>query len=181
MINTISLKIMCSSFYYYATKEKILLSAGIEEAKLFVAALDNREHQNSLVHHVAHNHPHCKIVARALDRHHVYELQNAGAHHVVRELFESSLEAGRLGLEALGMHPFLAERKARAFRTHDIRALAALKPAWDEAGADHNYINQVRSHAEELERVMNEEAEHRHDTTKRGWTPPPAEAIRELS
>lgn len=169
------------SYYGDATRPDLLHAAGIEEAQLFVAALDNREQQTTLVHHVAHNHPHCKIVARAIDRHHVYELQNAGAHHVVRELFESSLEAGRLGLEALGMHPFLAERKARAFRTHDTRSLAALKSAWDEAGADHNYINQVRSHVEELERVMNQEAEHRHDTTKRGWTPPPPEAIRDLN
>ncbi len=160
-------------YYGDATRPDLLHAAGIEEARLFVAALDDRKRQTELVSYVARHNPQCRIIARAFDRHHVYELQDAGAHEVVRELFESSIDAGRRALEALGMHPFKAERKARAFRIHDAQALEQLKEAWEEAGADHNYLSQARAHYQELERVMAEEAAQRHDTTSRGWTPPP--------
>ena len=161
------------SYYGDATRPDLLHAAGIEEAALFVAALDDRDRQTELVRHVAENHPHCRILARAFDRHHTYTLQNAGAHEVVREVFESSLEAGRRSLILLGMHPYKAERKARVFRKHDLHTLAAMKPAWDDAGADHHYINQARDYAAELEKIMTSEAERKHDTTSRGWTPPP--------
>ena len=91
-------------------------AAGADDLSLLVAALDDREKQNQLVAHVARHHPQCTIIARALDRHHVYELEAAGAHHVERELFEASLSAGRRALIELGAHPFKAERQARAFR-----------------------------------------------------------------
>jgi len=161
------------SYYGDATRSDLLHAAGIEEAALFVAALDDRQRQTELVEHVAHNHPDCRIMARAFDRHHYYELQNAGADEVVRELFEASLEAGRRSLILLGMHPYKAERKARVFRKHDLRTLASMKAAWDEAGADHNYLNQTRANAQDLEKIMLSEADRKHDTTSRGWTPPP--------
>ncbi|MDJ0837053.1 MAG: monovalent cation:proton antiporter-2 (CPA2) family protein [Acidobacteriota bacterium] len=166
-------KVGYKTYYGDATRPDLLHAAGIGEAKLFIAALDDRERQTQVVHHVAREYPDCRIIARAFDRHHVYELQNAGAHEVVRELFESSLDAGRRALVSLGMHPYHAERKAQAFRKHDFKTLAALKAAWDEAGADHKYLDQTRDHARELERVMSVEAEQHHDTTSRGWTPPP--------
>lgn len=166
------------AYYGDATRPDLLHAAGIHDAKLFVAALDDRDKQNQLVHHVSHNH-HCKIIARAIDRHHVYELEEAGADHVVRELFESSLEAAQEALVALGMHPYLAERKARAFRKHDYAGLDALREAWLAEGIDHNYINTARTHAEALEQVMQGEADQRHDTTSRGWTPPPKDAVLE--
>lgn len=165
------------SYYGDATRPDLLHAAGMEEATLFVAALDDRERQIQVVEHVRHHYPNCKIVARAFDRHHLYELQNAGAHKVVREMFESSLTAGRSSLEMLGMHPFKAERKARAFRRHDFKVLASMKASWDEAGADHNYLNQARRHAENLEKIMTDESEHRHDATSRGWVPPPGSKV----
>lgn len=161
------------AYYGDATRPDLLHAAGIEEAKLFVAALDDRERQTQLVHYVSQNHPNCYIVARAFDRHHYYELQEAGADEVIRELFESSVEAARRSLVALGMHPYLAERKARAFRKHDRAGLARLREIWLSEGRDHNYLNQARAHAAELAKVMTTEAQKRHDPTSRGWTPPP--------
>ena len=98
-----------------AMRPDLLHAAGIEEAKILVIAIDERESATGLVHYVTENHPHVHIVARAMDRHHVYELWSAGARDIIRETFDSSLRAGRSALEALGMHPYNAERQVRGF------------------------------------------------------------------
>jgi CPA2 family monovalent cation:H+ antiporter-2/glutathione-regulated potassium-efflux system ancillary protein KefC len=162
------------SFYGDATRPDLLEAAGVEEARVLVAALDDRERQNQLVEHVAQHYPDCHIIARALDRSHVYELEAAGAHLVEREVFESSLNAGRLALISLGAHPFKAERQARAFRAHDRRTLEALRENWHDGGMDASYIDASRQRAKELDQLMQtDRAAERHDTTERGWVPPP--------
>jgi CPA2 family monovalent cation:H+ antiporter-2/glutathione-regulated potassium-efflux system ancillary protein KefC len=162
------------SYYGDATRPDLLEAAGVGDAALLVAALDDREKQNELVAHVARHHPGCRIVARALDRHHVYELQAAGAHHVERELFEASLSAGRQALIELGAHPFRAERQARAFRAHDVRTLEALRESWHEGGMDKHYVDAARARTDQLVDVMqSDRAAERHDTSERGWVPPP--------
>ena len=62
----------------------LLHAAGIEEAKMLVIAIDERESATELVRYVTENYPHVYIVARAVDRHHVYELYDAGARIVIR-------------------------------------------------------------------------------------------------
>ena len=167
------------SYYGDATRPDLLHSAGAENATVLVAALDDREKQNQLVEHMARHHPHCRIIARALDRHHVYELLDAGAHHVERELFESSLSAGRQALVELGAHPFKAERQTRAFRTHDRQTLAALHENWQDGGMDTSYVAAARGRADELDQIMQtDRADERHDNSERGWMPPPRDDSR---
>jgi len=167
------------SYFGDATRPDLLHAAGAEEATLLVAALDDREKQIQLVEHVASHHLHCRIIARALDRQHVYELLDAGAHHVERELFESSLSAGRQALIELGAHPFKAERQARAFRTHDNQTLAELHENWREGGMDTSYVAVARGRADELEQIMRtDRTVDRHDSSERGWIPPPKSATK---
>ena len=162
------------SYYGDATRPDLLHAAGADNATLVVAALDDREKQNRLVEHVARHHRNCRIIARALDRQHVYELLDAGAHHVERELFEASLSAGRQALVELGVHPFKAERQARAFREHDRRTLEELHANWRDGGMDTRYVAAARGRAEELEKLMqSDRMVDRHDATERGWVPPP--------
>lgn len=165
------------TYYGDATRPDLLHAAGLDDARLFVAALDDRDKQTQLVHHVAHHYPHCRIIARAVDRHHVYDLEKAGAHHVVREMTESAVSAGRLALEELGTHSFKAERQARAFRQHDKQMLDALRERWHEGGVDKQYIDVARTRAEELFQIMaSDRAAERHDGSERGWVPPPKDA-----
>lgn len=165
------------SYYGDATRPDLLHSAGAENATVLVAALDDREKQNQLVEHMARHHPHCRIIARALDRHHVYELLEAGAHHVERELFESSLNAGRQALVELGAHPFRAERQTRAFRAHDRQTLSVLHENWKDGGMDTSYVAAARGRTDELDQIMRtDRADERHDSSERGWVPPPKDA-----
>ncbi|MEM7048331.1 MAG: monovalent cation:proton antiporter-2 (CPA2) family protein [Acidobacteriota bacterium] len=167
------------TYYGDATRPDLLHAAGADEARLFVAALDDRERQTLLVEHVARHHPNCRIIARAVDRHHVYELEQAGAHQVVQELFEAATSAGRLALIELGTHPFKAERQARSFRQHDRGMLESLRERWLEGGVDRSYIDVARARAGELFDLMKaDRAAERHDSTERGWVPPPKDDAR---
>lgn len=107
------------AYYGDATRPELLHAAGIDDAKVLVAALDDRARQIALVEHVRRHHPHVHIIARAFDRFHVEALEEAGAHHIVRELFEASLDAGREALRVLGMTEFGADQMARAALIED--------------------------------------------------------------
>jgi monovalent cation:H+ antiporter-2, CPA2 family len=160
------------TFYGDAMRPDLLESAGIKEAKLFVAALDNRERQTELVSYVARNYPDCLIVARAVNRLHIYELQDAGAHHVERELFESSLMAAKKALQFLGAHPFKVERMTQSFRKHDYEMIESVKKHWNQDKINKQYISAVRAKAEELSDILNADRHDRHDRSDRGWNPP---------
>ncbi|WP_427966906.1 cation:proton antiporter, partial [Altererythrobacter sp.] len=62
------------SYFGDATRPDLLESAGIADAKLLVVALDEKEQIDGLVGYVAKTYPQVHIVARAIDRDHVYKL-----------------------------------------------------------------------------------------------------------
>ncbi|MFC3612814.1 monovalent cation:proton antiporter-2 (CPA2) family protein [Lutimaribacter marinistellae] len=161
------------AFYGDALRPDLLHGAGLEEADLFVAALDDREKQTQLVAHVAHAYPHVRIHARAHDRHHVYELENAGAHLAQRETFEAALAMGRDALVEMGYHPFRAETARRKFRAHDFQSLNNLRDAWNAEGVSRNYVDTMRAHQQTLFDLMSTDRAENHDRSERGWTPPP--------
>lgn len=153
-------------YYGDAMRPDLLHTTGIDNAKLFVAAIDDREKLTELVAHVAKHYPNVRILARALDRHHVYELENAGAHCVERETFESALNLGRDALIELGLTPTGAERKKTAFRKHDLETLDKLRERWNEHGMDKGYIDTMRAQNETLFEIMREERDEQDSAKK---------------
>ncbi len=167
-------KIGVKTYYGDATRPDLLHAAGLGEAQLFVAAIDDPDKQRLLVEHVAKLYPDVRILARATDRHHLYELENAGAHIVERELFEGALAVGKSALIALGAHPFKAETKVRAFRTYDYGTVDALRIKWNQ-GDGSDYISAMRRRSDDLFEIMKTDRSENHDRSDRGWTPPPNE------
>ncbi|MFV1851966.1 MAG: monovalent cation:proton antiporter-2 (CPA2) family protein [Thalassospira sp.] len=153
-------------YYGDAMRPDLLHTTGIDKAKLFVAAIDDREKLTELVAHVAKHYPNVRILARAIDRHHVYELENAGAHCVERETFESALNLGRDALIELGLTPTGAERKKTAFRKHDLETLDKLRARWNEHGMDKGYIDTLRAQNETLFEIMRDERDEQDGTKK---------------
>lgn len=162
------------TFYGDATRPDLLHGAGLGEADLFVAALDDRDKQTLVVEHVAKTYPKVTILARARDRHHVYELEKAGAHFAEREVFEGALTLGRKALIELGAHPFRARSRSQDFRKHDGKMLDALRENYNDGGVDTSYIDAMRAHSKTLFEIMRvDRGQDGHDRTERGWTPPP--------
>ena len=118
-------------FFGDPTRPDILHAAGLDDAAVLVVALDDKEAAVKLVKYARSHRPDLHIVARARDRVHVYELFEAGANDIVRELFDSSLRAGRYVLENLGLSEFEASEAEMAFHHADRHNLRELAEVWD--------------------------------------------------
>ncbi len=107
------------AYYGDATRPDLLSAAGIADAKLLVVAIDDRDQITQLVKYVHQHYPDLHIVARAVDRNHVFDLWYAGCRDIIRESYDSSLRMGRSAVEALGYTRDQAERMAGAFSEAD--------------------------------------------------------------
>ena len=117
-------------FFGDPTRPDLLKAAGLEDAKVLVVAIDNKDAAIQLVAYARKQRPDLHIIARARDRVHVYELYDAGANDIVREMFDSSLRAGRYALEQLGLTEFEAAEAQETFYHHDRAALRELADLW---------------------------------------------------
>ena len=118
-------------FFGDPTRPELLHAAGIDGARVLVAALDDPMATTKLVAYARRIRPDLHIVARARDRTHVYALYQAGANDIVREMFDSSLRAGRYVLENIGMSEFEAAIAEETFYHHDRKTIQELAQLWD--------------------------------------------------
>jgi monovalent cation:H+ antiporter-2, CPA2 family len=107
------------AFYGDVDRPALLEAAGIAQARAVVLAMDDREAVVRMAHYVSHAYPQVRIIARAHDRHSVYRLHAAGVTESVREVFDSSVRAGKYALAALGYAEDEIERIAEAFFEHE--------------------------------------------------------------
>ena len=117
-------------FYGDVDRPDLLVAAGIAEARAIVLALDDPVKVLNLARFVARRYPEVKIIARARDRHHVYQLYAAGAPESVREVFDGGLRAGKYALAALGHDADEIEEVADEFVRQDRRMLEELAVLW---------------------------------------------------
>ncbi|KJZ20537.1 monovalent cation:proton antiporter-2 (CPA2) family protein [Loktanella sp. S4079] len=117
-------------FFGDPTRPDLLSAAGLDDARVLVVAIDDKASATKLVSYARKARPDLHIVARARDRVHVYELYAAGANDIVREMFDSSLRAGRYALENLGLTEFEAAEAEQTFYQHDRRAMRELADLW---------------------------------------------------
>jgi monovalent cation:proton antiporter-2 (CPA2) family protein len=138
-------------FYGDPSRVELLRSAGANQAKLFVIAIDEREKILETVNLVRKHFPHLKILARAIDRQHAYELIRHGVDIVQRETFDSALELGVEALKLLGIRAHRAHRAARTFKRHDEQAVQQMAHLTDDETV---LIARSRQLSEELEQIL---------------------------
>ena len=114
-----------------ATRPDLLHAAGIEEAKILVVAIDGKEAITGLTRYVCVHYPHVHVIARAVDRDHVYDLWSVGCRDVIRETYDSSLRATRSAFEALGHSRATAERMVAEFDASDREVMLELAELHD--------------------------------------------------
>jgi CPA2 family monovalent cation:H+ antiporter-2 len=96
---------------------------------------------------VLHHYPDVHIVARAVDRNHVYDLWHAGCRDIIRDTYDSSLRMGRSSVEALGFSRDQAERMVEAFSEMDASGMLLAAEHYDPAvptTENEAYINRIR-------------------------------------
>ncbi|WP_170544527.1 monovalent cation:proton antiporter-2 (CPA2) family protein [Ruegeria arenilitoris] len=144
------------------TRPELLRAAGLEKAAVLVAAMDDRKQVTRIVSFARRQRPDLHIIARAHDRTHVYELYQAGANDIVREMFDSSLRAGRYVLENIGLSEYEAAQAEQTFYHHDrtsIRELAELWIPGMPTAENKKYIERAQQFEKDLETELLELAE----------------------
>ncbi len=156
-------------YYGDAGRLDLLRAAGAESARLLVVAIDDPEKAREIVEAAKEAFPHLRILARAFDRRHAYDLLNAGADVVERETFEGGLAMAHETLKALGWRAWRAERATRLFRRHDERQFQALRPLW---GDEERFTVAARESSPRMEELLRSDLDRmtQTDGSEDGWT-----------
>ncbi|QCR37191.1 glutathione-regulated potassium-efflux system protein KefC [Nissabacter sp. SGAir0207] len=119
-------------FYGDVTRVELLESAGAAQAKVLVNALDDVDANLQLTDLAREHFPHLKIIARARDVDHYYQLRLRGVESPEREMFEGSLRTARRALEAIGIGAYEAREKADIFRDYNLKMLEETLPNYED-------------------------------------------------
>lgn len=106
-----------------ASRPDLLHAAGIHDAAVFVIAIDDREQTTELVRYMTETYPKVHVVARAVDRDHVYDLWFAGCRDIIRETYDSTLRMGRSVFQAMGVSDSKSQDLVDLFNTRDREAM----------------------------------------------------------
>jgi CPA2 family monovalent cation:H+ antiporter-2 len=139
------------------TRPDLLEAAGLLTADVLVVAVDSKAAALAIVRHARHVRPDIRIVARAYDRIHTYELYQAGADDIVRELFDSSIRAGRYVLESIGFTEYEASLISRTYFRMDRAAVKDLAQLWQPGQPverNQAYIDRARQLDSDLETAI---------------------------
>jgi CPA2 family monovalent cation:H+ antiporter-2 len=119
------------AYFGDATRPDLLHSAGIKDARLLIVTIDDKEQITKLVDYAIRNYPGLHVIARAVDRDHVYELWARGCRDIIRETYDSSLRIGRSAFEALGSSREIADRMTDEINETNRRAMVEVADVYD--------------------------------------------------
>ena len=144
------------AFYGDATRLDLLRTAGAATAKVLVVAVDDVEQSLTIVDICKEHFPQLKLIVRARNVQHYYELRSRGVTLIQRETFESALLSAQDTLQALGLSSDAAHMTAQRFRTHN---LAQIDAAWPHHKDEERLISIAKAGRQQLEELMAQERE----------------------
>jgi glutathione-regulated potassium-efflux system ancillary protein KefC len=152
-------------FYGDATRVDLLQAAGAAKARALVVAIDDTEASLALVDAVQREFPDLKIMARARNVTHLYDLMDRGVTVIERETFEAALQLGQSVLQHLGFGAFRARQAAQKFKLHNIKSLHAVYPYYKD---QEQYISMARQSREELNAMFARDLQSLQDESNAG-------------
>lgn len=109
-------------YYGDATRLSLLRAAHVQDARLFVLAVDDVEASLKIAELLRTHFPDVPLLARARNRTHLMRLRELGVKEVLRETWGTSVELGRRALQTV--QPDVdADRVVALFTAHDLRLL----------------------------------------------------------
>jgi glutathione-regulated potassium-efflux system ancillary protein KefC len=153
-------------FYGDATRIDLLHAAGAGQARALVVAIDDAEASLQLVDAVRREFPGLKIMARARNVSHLYDLMDRGVTVIERETFESALQLGQSVLRHLGFGAFRARQAAQKFKLHNVKSLHAVYPYYKD---QEQYISMARQSRDELNEMFARDLQALQDERIAGW------------
>ena len=147
-------------FYGDAARQELLEAAGAHTAQMLVVAIDDPDKTIEIIKLAHKNYPQLKIVARAIDRRHAYQMLNLKVDAFNRETVDSAINLAVDALELLGNNKEDAQRAGKLFRDHDRAAVLQLAELW---GDDASYGVAVRQRMEDLKQVLQQDKQAQSD------------------
>ncbi len=138
-------------YYGDASRLELLRAAKVEQAKLFLLAIDNVESSLKVAEVMRRHFPQVPIYARARNRFHCYKLMDLDVAILYRDTYLSSLEMARAVLQGLGIAEAEARRTVAMFREYDEALLLRQHAIYQDETA---LIQSVRQAAEELKSLF---------------------------
>lgn len=145
-------------FYGDVARLELLRAARVEQARLFVLAIDDVEASLRTAELVRDHFPRVTLLARARNRQHAYRLRRLGVRRIVRETLHSSLEMTADVLQALGIDYAEARGAVDRFREHDA---AQFEATWQHQDDLEKLTDLARRGREQLEQLFEEDARRR--------------------
>jgi glutathione-regulated potassium-efflux system ancillary protein KefC len=153
-------------FYGDVTRIDLLHAAGAAHARALVVAIDDIDDSLKLVEAVRQAFPTLKIMARARNVTHYYDLLDRGVTVIQRETFESALLLGRDVLCELGFGAYRARQAANKFRKMNIDNLHKVYPFYKD---QEQFLSMAKQAREELETMFSLDAQGVENERKNGW------------
>jgi len=138
-------------YYGDASRIDLLRAAHIEQAKIFVLAVDDVEASLKIAEAVKSHFPKVEIYARVRNRHHAHMLMDLGVKKFVRETYFSSLRLAEQVLCGLGVDNAEATSSIEKFREYDEAALIRQHAFHHD---ETQLIQSVKDAAEELQSLF---------------------------
>jgi glutathione-regulated potassium-efflux system ancillary protein KefC len=138
-------------YYGDVSDMDLLEKAGANKARFIVMAIDDRDQAVAAVKAIKERFPSIKILSRAYDRRHAYELRKAGVDYFERETFGSALSMGTNILERLGFETHQAQNLAWKFAQHDHKTLVESFKHFEDEKA---LISLALQSRDELEKIF---------------------------
>lgn len=161
-------KLGIKAYFGDVLRPDLLESAGAAEAKLLVIAIEDPEKTSALVEVAKKHFPDLKILARAADRPHLYELIREEVDFAIHQHSGSAVEMGAEVLKQLGYRGNKAARAARWFFQYDAQVARDLAAVRSEEG-EKAYICRVRERLANLEEEFERDARAPMDSRVGGW------------
>ena len=158
------------AYYGDATRLDLLRTAGAEQARVFVLAIDDVAQSVAVAQLVRSQFPQLQIVARARNVTHYVRLRELGVTMIERETLDAALMSARSVLEAMGWERHTARTQAWRFRQHNIELLEQMAPHLED---ETRLIAIAKQGRQQLEtQWARERAEQAGRRARAGWAGP---------
>ncbi len=157
-------------FYGDATRADFLLSAGADEAKIFISTITDPEENFLLVETLEKFYPHLEIMMRAQNRFDAYEFVEMGLKNIYRDSLDTSVRVGVDTLKKLGARAYSSRRAGLTFLKEDEAAM------WELAEHRHDnetYLSEARARIQYQEEVMKRDREEGSHEVDHAWDSEP--------
>ncbi len=164
------------AFYGDASQMDLLKSAGAQNAKLLILAIDDAAKALEIIDSVKVTFPHLKILARAYDRIQAYEMIHRGIESPYIETAGSALNLTVDALKYLGVPAEKAFHAGQVFNRFNNKSIQELAKVYHEAD-EATFVSHARNWLTALEGVLQTDAVSVPTDGVRGWEAAPTPSI----